>query len=102
MDDSDESKSSGKDVSSGNGYATIFLDTLAPFSGNEEGNYAMTGLKWMSGTESFLELSNEEKECQIESFDECQREKVKETCQCVPWQLMFNESQKDQVGLIKN
>ena len=100
MDDSDDSKNSGKDVSSGNGFATIFLDTLAPFSGNEEGNYVMTGLKWMSGTESFLELSNEEKECQIESFDECQREKVKETCQCVPWQLMFNESQKDQVALI--
>ena len=97
--ESEENKNPGKDVSGDNaGHATISLDTLAPFSDNQEGNYALTDLKWMSGTESFMELSNEEKECQIETFEECQGEKLKERCECVPWQLMFNVSKKkDQV-----
>ena len=96
--ESEANKNPGKDTIGNNGHATISLDTLAPFSDNQEGNYALTDLKWMSGTESFMELANEEKECQRESFDECQREKLKERCECVPWQLMFNVSEKkDQV-----
>ena len=51
-------------------FATIFLNTLAPFSDNQEGNYALTGLKWMNGTDTYMELSNEEKECQTQSFEE--------------------------------
>ena len=80
-------------------FATIFLDTLAPFSDKQEGNYALTGLKWMNGTDSYMELSDEEKECQIQSFEECQREKVAKHCGCVPWQLMFHDSGKDKVRL---
>ena len=73
-------------------FATIFLDTLAPFSDNQEGDYALTGLKWMNGTDTFMELSDKEKECQTQSFEECQREKVAKLCGCVPWQLMIHDS----------
>ena len=93
------SKISGEHFSE---FATIFLNTLAPFSANQEGNYALTGLKWMNGTDTYMELSNEEKECQRESFEECQREKVAERCGCVPWQLMFHDSVKDQVRFPTN
>ena len=95
--ESEERQNSDEVLSGDDGYATIFLDTLAPFSDNQGGNYALTDLKWMSGTESFLELSNKEKECQIETYEECQRGKVIEKCGCVPWQLMFNKSRKYQV-----
>ena len=97
MLESEESQNSDEGLSEDDSYATISLDTLAPFSDNQEGNYALTDLKWMSGTESFLELSNKEKECQIETYEECQRGKVIEKCGCVPWQLMFNKSRKYQV-----
>ena len=97
--ESEGSKISGEHF---NEFATIFLDTLAPFSDNQGGNYALTGLKWMNGTDTYMELSNEEKECQTESFEECQREKVAERCGCVPWQLMFHNSVKDQVRLPTN
>ena len=97
----EERKSHGEHFRKKAGLASIFLDTLAPFSDNQEGNYALTGLKWMNGTDTFMELSNEEKECQRESFEECQREKVAEDCGCLPWQLMFHPSGKDeQVSLI--
>ena len=82
----------GEDLSDENRYATIFLDTLAPFSDNQEGDYALTDLRWMNGTESFMKLSNEEKDCQIESYEKCQRERVDQKCKCVPWQLKLNNS----------
>ena len=50
----------GVDLSKEDGHATISLDTLAPFSDNQEGDYAISDLRWMNGTESFMKLSNEE------------------------------------------
>ena len=78
-------------------YATLFLDTLAPFSDNQEGDYAISGPRWMNGTESFMKLSNEEKGCQTESFSECQREHVTRVCGCVPWQFKLTDSETVQV-----
>ena len=54
-------------------------------------SYKMTNLKKMTGTESFLALSDEIKDCQLEAEEECrQRKLLQETqqrCGCLPWVL---------------
>ena len=79
--------------------ARILLDTLSPISDTRSGDYALSNFKWMNGTESFMKLSNEEKDCQIESFDECQSEKIAKQCGCVPWQLKLTYPAGHQVRL---
>ena len=69
--------------------ARIYVNTLASFSGHKSGSYAMSNLKQMTGTESFKELSDDIKECQVEPMEECQAkaflENVQKECGCVPW-----------------
>ena len=76
--------------------ARIYLNTLASFTDFSEGKYAMSSLKQMAGTESFLDLPEEKKDCQVQSFDTCQSlryvEEVQKACGCVPWALKsFNK-----------
>jgi hypothetical protein len=57
-----------------------------------EGNYALTAVKEIDGTEEFLGLDEEIKRCQDrESFQECQaREYIKnglEKCKCTPYEM---------------
>ena len=74
-----------------NSVATIHLDTLAGFSDNRPGKYYMSALKRIAGTEAFMALSNGEKGCQPESFEECNMRQVfaelQRECKCVPWSL---------------
>ena len=69
----------------------IFLNKLASFSEVANGTYAISGLKKMTGTKSFLELPDETKRCQLQTFEECQAQsysvEVQEQCGCVPWGL---------------
>ena len=71
--------------------ARIYLNTLASFTDFREGKYAMRSLKLMAGSESFLDLPEEKKDCQVQSFETCQAlryvEEVHKTCGCVPWAL---------------
>ena len=71
--------------------ATVHLDTLAGFRENRPGKYYMSALKRIAGTEAFMALSNGEKGCQPESFEECNMRQVfaelQRECKCVPWSL---------------
>ena len=79
--------SSGVDSSS----ARIYLNTLASFTDYRAGGYAMTSLKKMTGTDSFLKQTDEEKKCRIETLEDCQArsyiDRAQEKCGCVPWAL---------------
>ena len=46
--------------------ATIHLSTLDRFVDTKPGSYAMTSMKKMTGTSSFLDLPENIKDCQIE------------------------------------
>ena len=74
-------------VSGEQSFARIYINTLASFSDNRAGSYAMSVLKRMTGTEGFLELTD--KGCQIENFEDCQAKRyvkeVQKQCDCVPW-----------------
>ena len=59
-------------------------------------SYKMTTLKKMTGTDSFLGLSDDVKDCQIESKERCKNrklfEKTQQMCGCLPWALKDVES----------
>ena len=61
MEDTLDLESSGVDA----GSARIYLNTMASFSGYSSGSYALTALKKMTGTDSFLNQTDEEKNCRI-------------------------------------
>ena len=71
--------------------ARIYLNTLSSFTDTRSGSYAMSSLKKMTGTDSFLEQTEEQKKCRIQSQEECQArhyiENVQRECGCVPWAL---------------
>ena len=65
--------------------ARIYTNTLSSISDFTAGSYALTDLKNMSGTTSFLDLSLAKKQCHIGPVEDCQTQKMK--CGCVPWVL---------------
>ena len=73
------------------GSARIYLNTLSSFTDFRAGSYAMTSLKKLTGTESFLTQTDEEKKCSIETLEDCQArsyiDRVQEKCGCVPWAI---------------
>ena len=77
----------------------IFIHTLSPQTLGGSGLYALNSLKRMTGTESFLDLPEHKKECQLDSTEDCLAEKllaeIKRNCFCIPWHL--TRSSKDKV-----
>ena len=69
----------------------IFLNTLDGFSDMKDGSYRMINVKKMVGTDSFMALPDEDKECQEETLQHCSGrlflEGIKQSCKCVPWAL---------------
>ena len=73
------------------GTPTINLGTLLRLTDSRPGLYEMTALKKMTGTSSFLALSDNQKKCQIEKQESCHTRKyvenVQHRCGCIPWHL---------------
>ena len=71
--------------------ARIYLNTLSNVSNYRAGSYAMTALKKMTGTASFLKQTDKEKHCRSQTIEDCQAksyiDRVQKKCGCVPWAL---------------
>ena len=69
--------------------ATILISLIESYTNSKEGRYKMTSLKKMTGTESFLALTDKSKGCQIEPEEDCKRqrlvEEIQRQCGCIPW-----------------
>ena len=80
------------------GSPRIYIDTLATFSDFREGKYSLHSVKKMTGTENFMELSDNVKNCSVELFEQCRVEKymktIEEKCNCVPWTLWDSKKAK--------
>ena len=78
-------------VSAESSSAQIYINSLHSFTDYRAGGYAMSSLKQMTGTDSFLNLPAGDKKCQLETFEECQTQKylqeVEQQCGCIPWPL---------------
>ena len=81
--------------------AEIHIQTLEKIKDSRAGFYALTSLKKITGTESFLDLPDHQKHCQLDTFENCSAkryfEEVRSQCHCVPWTLGTNNF--DQVNV---
>ena len=72
-------------------FGQVFIHTLSRFKDFRAGSYMLNSLKKMKGTTQFLQLTNEKKECQIETFEKCEQrkllERITQQCHYVPWVL---------------
>ena len=71
--------------------ARIYLNTLSSYTDFRPGSYALSALKKMIGTDSFLKQTDKEKKCRTETLEDCQAksyiDRVQNKCGCVPWAI---------------
>ena len=67
--------------------AKIKIDTLSNYVGYGGGSYKMMTVKKMSATPAFLSMTEDERHCVIERFQDCRTRTTLEACQCVPGHL---------------
>ena len=73
----------------------VYINTLAQYSTFGPGSYAMTALKKMTGTSSFKQLPEHQRNCLVHEREECQTDKyldqVQQECKCMPWALQNHQ-----------
>ena len=67
--------------------AKIQINTLSPYVGFGGGIYTMTVVKRMVANEHFLSMPLEDRNCEVELFEDCRTRKLFELCGCVPWEV---------------
>ena len=79
----------------GNQDFKVFIHTLAQYTTFGPGSYGMGALKRMTGTTSFKQLPDYQKNCLVHNREKCQTEKyleqVRKECQCAPWALVSKQ-----------
>ena len=92
----------GKDQMTNKNLARIHIGTLAPHFEEGPGDYVLTSLKQMTGTENFLAWPQEKRECLLENFESCQKkiflEKISESG-CSPFSLILAAGPSHKVKL---
>ena len=71
--------------------ASIHIGTLAKYVGHGPGDYALTAIKQMAGTDNFLAWPEEMRDCAIEKYEECQMKEFYQStheCSCSPFHLL--------------
>ena len=76
----------------------LYLSLLQEYTDLRSGLYALTSLKKLTGTDAFLGLPDEVKNCQVRDQEQCKNEwfmeEVQKHCGCIPWSLgNMNEAQ---------
>ena len=70
---------------------SIHLNNLVRYTDARPGVYKLSQLKKMSGSDGFLGLPTETRQCQIEEEEKCKSrsfvEALQDKCGCVPWSL---------------
>ena len=67
--------------------AKVQINSLSPYIGFGEGVYKMTAVKRMTSNEDFLNMLLEDRNCEIELYENCRTRKLLKKCNCVPWEL---------------
>ena len=71
--------------------AIINIGTLAKYTGYGAGDYALTGIKEMTGTDNFLAWPEEKRKCALAKDEDCQKKGFQDVCLkcgCSPFQLL--------------
>ena len=68
-------------------HAKVHISTLSPYIGFGGGIYKMAVVKRMTSTDDFLKMPLEDRQCEVELYDDCRIGKLLEECKCVPWEV---------------
>ena len=67
----------------------VYVHTLAQYTAYGAGAFAVSALKKMKGTDSFNEMPDNQKKCQVHNKERCEikrfLDQVRKNCVCVPW-----------------
>ena len=66
--------------------AKLQIDTLSPYIGFGGGIYKMTAVKRMTAKEDFLKMPLEDRNCEVELYEDCRNKKLIKECDCMPWE----------------
>ena len=82
----------------GNQNFKVYIHTLGQYTTFGPGSYAMTMLKKMTGTTSFMQLPDHQRKCFLHNREECQTQKyldqIQNECKCMPWALQNGQVKK--------
>ena len=67
--------------------AKVQIDTLSAFIGFGGGIYKMAAVKRVKALPDFLDMSVEDRGCEVESEQECKTRRLVNQCGCVPWEV---------------
>ena len=75
--------------------AKLHINSLSSFKGFGAGQYKMTSVKKLLGTEDFLSMPDNTRNCKLENYEDCRRRELFQKCNCTLWEL-----RSIQVGLM--
>ena len=67
--------------------AKVKINTLSNYVGFGGGIYTMTVVKRMTAKDDFLKMPLNEKNCEVEAYEDCRTRHLLEECKCVPWEV---------------
>ena len=80
----------------------VHISFLEPFEGFGEGLFIMTDVKKMTSKKDFLNLPLKDRNCKVESYEDCRTRKLLEECNCVPWDVPGFEVRTSKKGTLQN
>ena len=67
--------------------AKIQIETLSHYTSYGGGIFTMTDVKRMTAKDDFLKMPLNERNCEIELYEDCRTRKLMDECSCAPWEI---------------
>ena len=67
-------------------FAKVHINTLSNYVGFGGGLYKMSDVKKMTPKNDFLKMPLNERQCEVEAYEDCRTRKLLEECKCAPWE----------------
>ena len=67
-------------------HAKVHINTLSPYIDFGGGIYKMSDVKKMTAKNDFLKMALKDRQCEVESYEDCRTEKLLIECKCGPWE----------------
>ena len=65
----------------------VQIGTLSPFKGFGVATCKMADVKRMTAKSDFMKMSREDRNCEVELYEDCRTRKLLEECNGVPWEV---------------
>ena len=75
--------------------AKVQVNTLSPIIGFGGGSFKLTDVKRMTTSDDFLKMSLDERECEVELYEDCRTRNLLQECGCVPQEMTTVQVRKN-------